>query len=69
MLDIHDGMHSTSTKGELRMFIEIKFNFALLVPVLNPKSTTFSHLVPIQRPLEIEEKNPKKAFFGYLYRS
>jgi hypothetical protein len=38
-----------------------------LVPVLNPKSTTFSHLVPVQGPQEIEEKNSKKVFFGYLY--
>ena len=42
---------------------------SLLVPVLNPKSTTFSHLVPVQRPQEIEEKNSEKVFFGYLYRS
>jgi uncharacterized membrane protein required for colicin V production len=36
--------------------------FSLLVPVLNPKSTTISHLVPVQRPQEIDEKNSKKAF-------
>jgi hypothetical protein len=34
------------------------------VDVRNPKSTTFSHLVPVQRPLEIEEKNSKKIFLG-----
>jgi hypothetical protein len=42
---------------------------SLLVPVLNPKSTTFLDLVPVQRPQEIEEKNSEKAFFGYSYRS
>jgi hypothetical protein len=42
---------------------------SLLVSVLNPKSTTFSHLVPVQRPQEIEEKNSEKIFFGFLYRS
>jgi hypothetical protein len=36
---------------------EKKLNFSLLVPVLNPKSTTFSHLVPVQSPQEIKEKN------------
>jgi hypothetical protein len=34
-----------------------------LVPVLSPKCTTFSHSVPVQRPLEIEEKNSKKDIF------
>jgi hypothetical protein len=42
---------------------------SLLVPVPNPKSTTFSHLLPVQRLQEIEEKNSKKVFFRYLYRS
>jgi hypothetical protein len=60
---------STGTKGEFRIFIEIKFNFSNLVPVLNPKSNTFLPLVPVQRPQEIDEKNSKKVFFGYLYRS
>jgi hypothetical protein len=51
----------TGTKSEkLKIF---------LVPVLNPKSTTSSPLVPVQRPQEIEEKNSKKVLFGYLYRS
>jgi hypothetical protein len=36
---------------------------SLLVTVLNPKSTTFSHLVPGQRPQEIEEKKLKKNVF------
>jgi hypothetical protein len=35
----------------------------------NPKSNTFSHLVPVQRPQEVDEKYSKKVFFGYLYRS
>jgi hypothetical protein len=35
-----------------------------LVSVLNPKITTFSPLVPVQRPQEIDEKNSKKVFFG-----
>jgi hypothetical protein len=39
---------------------DLKNNFSLLVPVLNPKCTTFSHFVPVQRPLEIEQKNLKK---------
>jgi hypothetical protein len=48
----------------------MKINFSVLVPaLLNTKSTTFSHLVPVQRPQEIEEKNSKKILFGYLYRS
>jgi hypothetical protein len=42
---------------------------SLLLPVLNPKSTTFSHLVLVQRPQEIEEKKSEKVFFGYLYQS
>ena len=55
---------STGTKSEFRIFEEEKFNFSLLVPVLNPKSITFSHLVPVQRPRKIEENNSKKAFLG-----
>jgi hypothetical protein len=51
------------------LFEEQKFNLSLLVPVKNPKSTTFSHLVPVQRPQEIDEKNSKIVFFGCLYRS
>jgi hypothetical protein len=35
---------------------------SVLVPVLNPKSTTFSPLVPVQRPQEIDEKNSNKFF-------
>jgi hypothetical protein len=39
---------------------------SLLVPVLNPKSTTFSHLVPVQNS---KKKIQKSFFFGYLSRS
>ena len=45
----------TGTKGE--------FEESRLVPVPNPKSTSFSPLVSVQNPLEIEE-NSKKVFFG-----
>jgi hypothetical protein len=37
-----------------------------LVPVLNPKSKSFSQLVPVQRPQEIEEKNSKNVYYGCL---
>jgi hypothetical protein len=60
---------STGNKGEFRIFEEQKFNFSPLIPVLNTKSSTFSSLGPVQSPQEIEEKNSKKVFFGYLYRS
>jgi hypothetical protein len=63
---VHFGF-STGTKIEFRLFEELKFNFSLLVPVLNPKNATFSHLV--QSPQTIEEKNSKIIFFGYLYGS
>jgi hypothetical protein len=49
--------------GEFRIFEEGKFNFSPLAPVLNPKITTFSPLVPVQRPQEIKEKISKKVFF------
>jgi hypothetical protein len=42
------------------------FNFSLLVPVLNPKITTFSPLVPVQSPQEIEEKNSKNFFWVFI---
>ena len=57
------------TKSEKLNFYFSNILNSLLVPVLNPKSITFSHLVPVQRPRKIEEKNSKKVFFGYLYRS
>jgi hypothetical protein len=61
---------STGTKCETLEFLILQYsNISLLVPVLNPKSTTFSPLVPVQRPQEIDEKKSKKSFFGYLYRS
>jgi hypothetical protein len=53
---------STGTKSE-------KYHFSVFVPVLNPIITTFSPLVPVQSPQDIEEKNTKKVFFGYLYQS
>jgi hypothetical protein len=34
------------------------------VPILNPKSTIFSPLVPVLSIQEIEEKNSKKVFLG-----
>jgi hypothetical protein len=52
------------TKDEFRIFEEENFNFSLLVPVLNPKITTFSPLVPVQSLQKIEEKNSKKVFLG-----
>ena len=52
---------STGTMSEILNFYSSN--------ILNSKSTTFSHLVPVQRPQEIEEKNSEKVFFGYLYRS
>jgi hypothetical protein len=39
---------------------------SLLVPVLNPKITTFTHLVPVQRPQEVEEKNSEKVFWIFV---
>jgi hypothetical protein len=53
---------STGTKSEKLNFYATNFLNSPLVPVLNPKSITFSHLVPVQRPQEIDEKNSKKAF-------
>jgi hypothetical protein len=57
---------STGTKSEKLNFYSTNILNSLLVRVLNPKSTTFSHLVPVQSP---QEKNSKIVFFGYLYRS
>ena len=47
------------TKGEKLNFYSSNILNSPLVPVLNPKSTTFSHLVPVQRPQEIDETNSK----------
>jgi hypothetical protein len=55
---------STGTKDEFRIFEELNFNFSLLVSVLNTKITTFSPLVPVQSPQEIDEKIQKKLFLG-----
>jgi hypothetical protein len=61
---------STGTKSEKSNFYSSNFLNSPLVPVLNPKSTSFSDLLPVQRPQEIEEKNSKKVFcYGYLYQS
>jgi hypothetical protein len=54
------------TKSKKSKFYSPKILNSLFVPVLNPKSTTFSHLVPVQRPQEIEEKKLKKSFFWIL---
>jgi hypothetical protein len=60
---------STGTKSEkLNLYSSIILN-SLLVTVLNSKSITFSPLLPVQRPQEIEEKNSKKVFIVFLYRS
>jgi hypothetical protein len=59
---------STGTKSEFRIFKENKLNFLSLVPVPNSKNATFSPLVPVLSPQEIEEKNSKKRFLGFLYR-
>jgi hypothetical protein len=56
---------SAGTKCEkLNFYSSSNILNSLLVPVLNPKRTTFSHLVPVQRPQEIEEKYSKKFFLG-----
>jgi hypothetical protein len=60
---------STGTKCEKLNFDSSNILNSILVPGLNPKSTTFSPLVPVQRPQEIDEKNSKNVSFGYLYRS
>jgi hypothetical protein len=59
----------TGTKREKLNFYSSNILNSPLVPALNPKSTTFSPLVQVQSPQEIQENNSKKVFFGYLYRS
>jgi hypothetical protein len=54
---------STGTKSEKLNFYFSNIHNTPLVPVLIPKSTIFSHLVPIQRPQEIKEKNQKIFFW------
>ena len=53
-------------KGRKKATIVSNILNSLLVPVLNPKSTTFSHLVPVQNS---KKKIQKSFFFGYLSRS
>jgi hypothetical protein len=60
---------STGTKSEKLNFYSSNILNSPLVPVLKPKSTNFSPLVPVQSPQEIDEKISKKSFFGHLYRS
>jgi hypothetical protein len=61
---VHFGF-STGSKSEKLNFYSSNILNSLLVPVLNPKCTTFSHLVPVQRPQEIEDlKNSKNVFLG-----
>jgi hypothetical protein len=57
---------SIGTKGEKFNFHTTNILNSPLVPILNPKSTTFSPWVPVQRP---QEKKSKKVFFGYFYGS
>jgi hypothetical protein len=59
------GTFRTVTKGE-KLNIYFKYSKFTLstVLVLNPKSNTFSHLAPVQRPQEIEEKLQKKFYLG-----
>jgi hypothetical protein len=52
------------TKGEKLSFYSLNILSSPLVPVLNPKSTTFSPLGPVLSPVEIEEKKQKKNFCG-----
>jgi hypothetical protein len=46
---------STGTKGEKLKCYSSNIQNSPLVPVQNPKSTTFSHLVTVLSPQEIEE--------------
>jgi hypothetical protein len=56
---------STGTKSEKLDFHSTNILNSTLVPVLNPKSTTFSPLpIPVQSPKEIVEKFQKKFFLG-----
>jgi hypothetical protein len=59
----------TGTEGEILNFYTTNIQNSPLVPVQNPKSTTFLHLVTVLSPQEIEYKKLKKVFFGYFYRS
>jgi hypothetical protein len=44
----------TGIKGEKLNFYFSNILNSPLIPVLNPKISTFSHLIPVQRPQEIE---------------
>jgi hypothetical protein len=48
---------SIGTKGEKLNFYSSNILNSPLIPVLNPKRTTFLPLVPVQRPQGIDEKN------------
>jgi hypothetical protein len=52
---------STGTLSEKFEFYFSNILNLLLVPVLNPKSTTFLPLVPVQSPQEIEVNYSKKG--------
>jgi hypothetical protein len=52
------------TKCEKLNFYSSNILNSPLVPVLSPKSTTFTPLVSVLSPQEIDEKNSKKVFFG-----
>jgi hypothetical protein len=56
------GFSTGSKSGKLKFYSPNILN-SLLVPVLNPKITTFSSLVLVQSPQEIEEEISKKVFF------
>ena len=61
--------------GFCRFFAKIKFRLESEEKIqgffysgtfsTGPKITTFSLLVPVQRPQKIEEKNSEKVFYGY----
>jgi hypothetical protein len=50
---------STGTKSDKLQFYSSNILNSSLVPVLNPKSTSFLLLIPVQRPQEIDERNLK----------
>jgi hypothetical protein len=54
---------STGTESEKLKFYSSNIQYSHLVPVLNQKSTTFSHLVSVKDPQKIEEKKLKKKMF------
>jgi hypothetical protein len=54
---------NTGHKGEKSIFYSLNILISPLVPVLNPKSTTFSPLVPLLSTQEIEEINSKKVYY------